>query len=75
MILPTKHIRPQNSLLWCGSLVLKKLDSPKTVNTLWNEAKKEKYLRSFQKFVLTLDFLYMSGLIEMDDNFLMKKIV
>jgi len=64
MILPTKHINFSQSLLGLGSYLLHKLDSPKTVDELWNkyqnDLKNRRYLskHSFDNIILTLVFLY-----------------
>jgi hypothetical protein len=74
MILPTKHLRPERAILTVGAEVLKLLTEPKTVSRLWDELKRVMDERSstrkvnYDWFVLTLDFLYMLGAIEMDQG-------
>lgn len=64
MILPSKHINFSQSLLGLGAFVLSQLESPKTVDELW-----ENYLsayqnkdypakQSFDNLIMTLLFLY-----------------
>ncbi len=74
MILPTKHLRPERAILTVGAEVLKLLTEPKTVSRLWDELKRVMDERSstrkvnYDWFVLTLDFLYILGAIEMDQG-------
>lgn len=71
MILPTKHVSLQNSLLGVGSAILSNLDSPKTVSALWERVRKLPMVGVYGRYVLALDFLfainainYKNGLIE-----------
>lgn len=41
MIMPTKHTHFSESLLGFGGYILKKIDSKKTVDSLWNEYQKD----------------------------------
>lgn len=70
MILPTKHIRLENSLLGIGNSILKLLDSPKTVSDLWSRAESQKVVNNFRRFTLTLSFLYTIGAVEYEDGFI-----
>jgi hypothetical protein len=64
MILPTKHIRTRHSLIALGSLALAELPRPSTVSELRDRLSRVEALRSYDRFLLTLDFLYMIGAIE-----------
>ena len=74
MILPTKRLGPERAILTVGAEVLRLLNEPKTVSRLWDELKRVMDERSstrkvnYDWFVLTLDFLYMLGAIEMDQG-------
>ena len=63
MILPTKHIRPADSLLRVGAVLLGTLSSPKTVTELWDDARELVGIVSFERFVLGLDLLYAMELV------------
>ena len=59
MILPDKNIKLEYSLLNCGALVLESLEVPLTISALWEKLKEQKVFVGYEKFILTIDFLYM----------------
>ena len=67
MILPTKHIHFSQSLLGFGAYILSQLNSPKSIDDLWdmylNDYARQVYLskQSFDNLVMTLIFLYSIG--------------
>lgn len=67
MILPTKHINFSQSLLGLGAYILSQLQSPKSIDDLWegynSDYKKRRYLvkHSFDNIVMTLIFLHSIG--------------
>jgi hypothetical protein len=64
MILPTKHLAPDRTLLAIGAELLGLLDEPKTVSRLWNDLGKFRSRGAVQNpltfdwFVLALDMLF-----------------
>ena len=68
MILPTKHIRLSNSLLNVGVVLLKHIREPRTVTLLWNDTRSLPEVRTFGRFSLALDLLYMLGAIDFQDG-------
>ena len=70
MIIPTKHIKLENSLLGLGADILRHLEKPKTVSTLWEQAKLIKGIKSYGRFTLVLDFMFMINAIKFSDGFL-----
>lgn len=64
MILPDKNIKLEYSLLNCGALVLESLEVPLTISALWEKLKEQKVFVGYEKFILTIDFLYMINGIE-----------
>lgn len=77
MILPTKHLPTDRSLLGIGAEVLYLLRQPKTVSSLWTDIQELRgELASrlpFDWFVLTLDFLHTIGAIRIDQGRLMRQ--
>lgn len=72
MILPTKHIKLSNSLLNVGAEVLKHLDESQTVTSLWNKSRTISHVKTFERFTLGLDLLFMLGVVEYKDGLLRK---
>ncbi len=74
MILPDKNIILQYSILGSGSIILKELRTPETVSSLWEKLKNKREIQSFEKFVLTLDFLFTVNIIEFQNGLLTIKV-
>jgi hypothetical protein len=76
MILPTKRITQERSLLGIGAEVLVLLDGPKTVSRLWDEFKSRSlknvspYLVTYDWFILALDVLHMLSAIQLEKGIL-----
>ena len=72
MILPTKHIRPDRSLIGVGAEVLGLLVQPRTVSSLWDAVRSRRSAETsspaidYRWFVLALDMLYAIRAIELD---------
>lgn len=63
MILPTKHLPTKHSLIGCGAHVVKHMRRPRKISALWEDVRADGDLTSFNKFLLTLDALYILGII------------
>ena len=59
MILPNKNIYLRNSLLGLGAIILEKLHRGDTVSSLWERVRNDTEINTFEKYILTLDFLYV----------------
>jgi hypothetical protein len=70
MILPDKNIFLSQSLLGLGAILLPKLKSPQTVSSLWEKVRKSGEINYYEKYILTLDLLYLLNLIEFDEGLL-----
>ncbi len=74
MILPTKRINAERSLLSVGAGILDLLDEPKTVSRLWHEFKHprsrmvDKSPVTYDWFILALDFLYALNGVQMNEG-------
>ena len=68
MILPTKHVSLDKSLLGAGACVLSILTEPMTPTGIWEKAKHASEIGSYGRFLLALDFLYAIRAIEMADG-------
>ena len=70
MILPTKHISLEHSLLGAGAVILEALDSPRSTSALWDRVRSRKEVGVYWRFVLALDFLFALGAIGIADGIL-----
>lgn len=73
MIFPDKNLLLSHSLLGMGAELLTKLKSPQTISSLWEKVRKSGKINSFEKYILTLDLLYLLDLVEFQDGLLLKK--
>ncbi|MEZ4447871.1 MAG: ABC-three component system middle component 6 [Nannocystaceae bacterium] len=70
MILPTKHLREDRTLLAIGADVLRLLGESKTVSRLWDDFQRRRddddanSTVTYDWFVLALDLLFALGLVD-----------
>jgi hypothetical protein len=72
MIMPNKNILIRYSLLNCGAIILTELGDYNTLSSLRERTKKCDALASYEKFILTLDYLYMIGAIALRDGMIVR---
>ena len=58
MILPTKHVPEEQTLLGVGAIILAALRRPQTVTALWESVRTREEVGTFERFVLALTMLY-----------------
>jgi len=75
MILPSKHIRFSESLMGLGGMLLSFINEPKSVDEIWfkyseinNSKKKFPAYHNFDNVILALNYLYLIGAIEINNN-------
>ena len=75
MILPTKHISLSESIIGLGGIVLKNIETPKTIDDIWaiysknyNEKPTFPAYHDFDDLVLAIDLLYSMGAIDMNER-------
>lgn len=73
MILPTKHLSVDESLIGAGGVLLKELSRPQTISRLWDRVRVNPVIGNFGRFTLTLDFLYIIGAVELKDRLLVRR--
>lgn len=67
MVLPTKHIPVNRSLVGLGGEILKILsDRPRTVSSTWERLRRMDSEASFEQFALAASFLFSVGAVELD---------
>ena len=80
MILPTKRLSQDRSLLYVGAEILRLVDEPKTVSRLWQELRSARSAQSglasltYDWFVLALDLLFLMNAIKIERGRLEKAV-
>jgi hypothetical protein len=78
MILPSKHLRSDRTLLTVGGELLSCLREPVTVSRLWDELRSrwggeaESAPINYDWFVLALDLLFVVGAVEFERGLIRK---
>jgi hypothetical protein len=78
MIIPTKGIRPERSLLYIGGQILASLNEPTTVSGAWESLLRKRKsngqdaVLTFDWFILALDLLRALSTIELRDGLITK---
>ena len=72
MIMPNKNITIKYSLLHCGAIILNELKWTDTISSLREKTKTHEVFSSYEKFILTLDYLYAIGIIDFRDGLIMR---
>jgi hypothetical protein len=70
--MPTKHVPLRSSLLGQSTVVLQRLQRPKTISTLWEQVRDTGEMKSYERFLLALDLLFILGVVEFDKGLLRK---
>lgn len=65
MILPTKHISEEQALIGIGAVVLRHVERPQTITSLWDKVRDEPSVGTFERFILALDLLYIVGVVDL----------
>jgi len=70
MILPDKHLELSNSILTVGSILIKNMKENQTVSYLWSKTQTIPQIKTYDRFLLGLDFLFIIGAVEFKNGFL-----
>lgn len=73
MILPDKHVSAQDSLLGVGAVLLTHLTHNRTVSQLWERTRQDPHVANYERFVLTLDLLFLMGIVEWREGTLVRR--
>ena len=72
MILPSKHISQDQALIGVGAILLKEIDQPQTVTSLWETVREEDAIGTFERFVLALDMLHVIGAVSLENGLIVR---
>jgi hypothetical protein len=70
MLLPDKYVREGSSLLGQAARLVELRRSDMTVSDLWSKLRDTESAVSYDSFVLSLDLLYLLGVLELQDGLL-----
>jgi len=68
MILPSKHISEEQSLLGIGGLLLANLEVPQTITSLWEKVRGNHAVGTYERFVLALNLLYIIDVVNLKNG-------
>lgn len=68
MIMPSKYLREDEALIGVSAALLPLIENNGSLTALWESAKKNNAVGSFERFILALDFLYLLGLVDLHNN-------
>ena len=72
MIMPNKYVQEDKALIGSGAILLSRLTSGQKLSDLWDNIKNSTHINNFERFILTLDLLYLLGLVEFENNTIVK---
>ena len=70
--MPNKNITAHYSLVYCGAIILAELKKSNTVASLREKTKGLEILENYDKFILTLDYLFIIGTITLRDGLVVR---
>ena len=68
MIMPSKYLREDEALIGVGAALLQNINEATNLSTLWEDTKNISSIGTFERFILALDLLFLLGLIEINNN-------
>lgn len=72
MILPSKHISEDQTLLGVGAVLLDALHKPQTVTSLWENVREYRAVGTYERFVLALDLLHITGVVTLSQGMIVR---
>jgi len=72
VILPTKHTAANEALIGAGALILQQTSKPILLSNLWEAVKANPAVQTYERFILTLDMLHIIGVIDIEDNMIVR---
>lgn len=68
MILPSKYLREDEALIGVSATLLQLVEKAGNLTELWESAKKIDTIGNYERFILALDLLYLLGLVDLQNN-------
>lgn len=70
--MPNKCLKEEDTLLGSSAVIFNNLNDKQTLSELWDKVKQEEAIYNFERFILSLDLLYLLGIIDFNENSLIK---
>ncbi|WP_400217501.1 ABC-three component system middle component 6 [Methanobrevibacter smithii] len=70
--MPNKCLKQEDTLLGSSAVIFNNLNDKQTLSELWDKVKQEEAIYNFERFILSLDMLYLLGIIDFNENSLIK---
>lgn len=68
MIMPNKYLKEEDTLLGASAVIFNNLEQKQSLSELWEKVKDDDSVYNFERFILSLDMLYILGFVEFDKN-------
>ena len=68
MIMPNKYLKEEDTLLGASATIFNNLSSNQSLSELWDLVKEDDSIYNFERFILSLDMLYILGCIDFDEK-------
>ena len=68
MIMPNKYLKEEDTLLGVAAIIFNNLGHTQSLSDLWEKVKEDNSVYNFERFILSLDLLYILALLELDKN-------
>ena len=68
MIMPTKYLREDEALIGISASLLPLIEQNGSLSKLWDVARATTKVGNYERFILSLDLLYLLGLITLSGN-------
>ncbi len=68
MIMPNKYIKEEDTLLGASAVIFENLVNAQTISELWDNVHDDESIYNFERFILSLDLLYLLNIIELNKN-------
>ena len=75
MIMPSKHISEEQALIGVGATLLRHLGRPQTVTSLWEMVREDCTVGTYERYVLALDLLHITGFISMSRGMIQREVI
>ena len=70
--MPNKYLKEEDTLLGASAVIFENLSKQQSISELWDKVREDDSVYNFERFILSLDLLYMLNLIKLNNNELMR---